>query len=821
MRLQAKGDRGVVQSVVLFLGVSVLSGALAAGLVIPFAGLLGFGTEKTSQTFQKLPTELIQEPLPVRSRILAADGSQIAYIYDQNRVFVRLSQISSIMKKAIIAVEDSRFYEHGALDAKGTLRALARNKAADGVTQGGSSITQQLVKMTLIQQATTEAEQKAATAETYERKIKELRYAVALEKQFTKDQILERYLNIAYFGDGAYGVEAAARHYFRTTSGKLTLAQAATLAGLVKNPVGYDPTNNPTRAKDRRDVVLRRMQDLHLITPQQAAAAMKQPVIDLKNVSPAPNGCANSRYPFFCEYVVSKLLDNPALGKTPAEREQMLKTGGLTITTTLDPSVQAKTQAAVDAKSKPTDNTIVAMTVVQPGTGLVKAMAQSRPYGNNKKKGETVYNFNTERSYPGGFGGFQNGSTMKAFTIGAAIQQGVPLSYKINSPDTIDLGGKQWKTCGGHVTAEKDYRPKNSTRGGDLDLIHAAMYSTNTYFLQLSQRIGLCGITTLATQLGVVNGKTTYSPVYKHGKVVGQKVYEQQGKPLVAVPSYTLGVGNVTPLMLSNAYAAFAARGKYCTPTVVTSIKNKLNSSLPTPGANCAQVMQQGVADGVNKVLWSVVNEPGGTGNRMRLDRPVAGKTGTINDNKSVWFIGYTPDYAGATVVSDADPPQNNLAHGHTLNGHRLYDVSGSGTAGPIWKLAMSKIEEGLPVRNFAQPTGTIINGQLTKLPQTGGMSVQQASDTLRAAGFGVDVASGRVPSQYPDGTVAYTDPRWYDGAPSGTTVVIHVSNGQPPVQPTPPPQPTQPTQPTQPPNPPPTKPPKPCPPWFPNCPRR
>jgi membrane peptidoglycan carboxypeptidase len=819
MRLQARGDRGVVQSVVLFLGVSVLSGALAAGLVIPFAGLLGFGTEKTSETFEKLPTELQQQPLPVRSRIVAADGSQIAYIYDQNRVNVRLSQVTSIMKKAIIAVEDSRFYEHGALDAKGTLRALARNKAADGVTQGGSSITQQLVKMTLIQQAATEAEQKAATAETYERKIKELRYAVALEKQFTKDQILERYLNIAYFGDGAYGVEAAARHYYRTTAGKLTLAQAATLAGLVKNPGGYDPTNYPTRAKDRRDVVLHRMQDLKLITPQQSAAAMKQPVIDMDHLGRVPNGCANSRYPFYCEYVVAKLLDNPSLGKTRAERERMLKTGGLTITTSLDPSVQAKTQAAVNAKSKPTDNTIVAMTVVQPGTGLVKAMAQSRPYGNDKKQGETVFNFNTERSYPGGFGGFQNGSTMKAFTIAAAIRQGVPLSYKINSPDTIDLGGKKWKTCGGHVTAEKDYRPKNSTRGGDLDLIHAAMYSTNTYFLQLSQRIGLCGITTLATQLGVVNGKTTYNPVYKDGKVIGKKVYEQQGKPLVAVPSYTLGVGNVTPLMLSNAYATFAARGKYCTPTVITSIKNKLNSPLPTPGANCIQAMQQAYADGVNKVLWSVVNEPGGTGNRMRLDRPTAGKTGTVNDNKAVWFIGYTPDYAGATVVSDADPPQNNLARGHTLNGRHLSDVSGSGTAGPIWKLAMSKIEEGLPVRGFPQPDGRIVKGQLTKLPQTAGMSIREASDTLRAAGFDVDVASERVRSTYPEGTVAYTDPRWYDGAPSGTTVVLHVSNGQPPEPPKPPtPPPTTPptTTPPKPPKPPPT-----CPPWKPGCPRR
>lgn len=822
MRPKARGDRGVVQSIVLFLGVSVLSGALAAGLVIPFAGLLGFGTEKTSETFEKLPQELRQEPLPLRSQILAADGTHIAFLYEENRSTVRLSQITSIMKKAIVAIEDSRFYEHGALDAKGTLRALARNKAADGVTQGGSSITQQLVKMTLVQQASTEEEQKAAVAESYERKIKELRYAVALEKQLTKDQILERYLNIAYFGDGAYGVEAASRHYFRKGANRLNLTEAATLAGLVKNPVGYDPTNNPKRGKDRRDVVLRRMLELHLISPAQAAAAIKQPVIDKSKVIPFPNGCANSKYPFYCEYVVAKLLDNPALGKTRDDRDRLLKTGGLTITTSLDPSIQDKTQDAVYDKSKPSDNTIVAMSVVQPGTGLVKAMAQSRPYGNDKKKGQTVYNFNTERSYAGGFGGFQNGSTMKAFTIAAAINQGVPLNYKINSPQTIDLGGKKWKTCGGHVTAEKDYRPKNSTKGGDIDLIRAAMNSTNTYFLQLSQQIGLCGITTIATQLGVVNGKTTYNPIYEDGKIVGKKVYEQQGKPLVAVPSYTLGVGNVTPLMLSNAYATFAARGKYCTPVVVTAIKTKAGKSLATPGGSCKQALQQAVADGVNKVLQAVAG-PGGTGARMRLDRPTAGKTGTINDNKAVWFAGYTPDYAGATVVSDADPPQTNLARGHTLNGKKLNDVSGSGTAGPIWRAAMQQIEDGLPKRKFAEPNGRIMKGQLTKLPQTGGMSTNEARDTLRAAGFDVEVANERVRSTYPEGTVAYTDPRWYSGAPSGSTVIIHLSNGQPPEPPKPTTPPTKPGQPKPTTSPPPTKPTAPttCPPWKPNCQRR
>ena len=181
------------------------------------------------------------------------------------------------MRTAIVAIEDDRFYEHGALDAKGTARALLRNQAEGGVQQGGSSITQQYVKMSLIEKARTPEEVAAATAETYQRKVAELRYAVAVEKEFSKDEILEKYLNLANFGDGTYGVEAAARHYFNTTAAKLTLPQAAMLAGLVKNPTGYDPTNNAKRAKDRRNVVLDRMLELKVISRHAAQQREEDP----------------------------------------------------------------------------------------------------------------------------------------------------------------------------------------------------------------------------------------------------------------------------------------------------------------------------------------------------------------------------------------------------------------------------------------------------------------------------------------------------------------------------------------------------------------
>ena len=311
MRVREKGDRGVVQSVVLFLGVSVLSGALAAGLAIPLAGLAGFTTEQTSNTLQDLPQQFDEVPLKQKSTILAADGSVIATLAEQNRVPVKLKDVAPIMQKAIVAIEDDRFYEHGALDLKGTLRALLENQSSGTVQQGGSSITQQYVKISLVEKAKTPAEVAAATADTYQRKVAELRYAIAVEKQYSKNEILEKYLNLANFGDGAWGIQAAAQHYFSVNASELTLPQAAMLAGLVKNPTGYDPTNNAKRAKDRRDVVIRRMLELRVISVAQANSALKTPT---KERGPNPNQICMFTYRFTT--IVRKKKDKQSLRKT-------------------------------------------------------------------------------------------------------------------------------------------------------------------------------------------------------------------------------------------------------------------------------------------------------------------------------------------------------------------------------------------------------------------------------------------------------------------------------------------------------------------------
>src|SRR3954447_18818285 len=273
-------DRLRPVSVLSHLGVMVavaaVMGVLVAGLALPFAAVTGLSARSAADSMEKLPANLATQPLAQRTRILGRDGAVLATLYDQNRVNVSLSQVAPVMRKSIVAIEDYRFYQHGALDLRGTLRAFVTNQANNGTTQGGSSITQQMVKMTLVTQAKTKAQRLAATADTYQRKVNELRYAIAFEDKYSKDWILERYLNIAYFGDGAYGIEAASRHYFSKPASRLTLSEAALLAGLVKNPTGYDPTNYPTRARDRRNTVIARMAELNVISATEARRTQSQ-----------------------------------------------------------------------------------------------------------------------------------------------------------------------------------------------------------------------------------------------------------------------------------------------------------------------------------------------------------------------------------------------------------------------------------------------------------------------------------------------------------------------------------------------------------------
>ncbi|MGN6130242.1 MAG: transglycosylase domain-containing protein [Nocardioidaceae bacterium] len=746
----------------VMLAVAAVMGVLVAGLAIPFAGVAGLGARDVADTMEKLPAKLKAEPLPQRTRLLASDGSVLATIYDQNRVNVPLSKVAPIMRKAIISIEDYRFYQHGALDLKGTLRAFVTNQTSGGTVQGGSSITQQMVKMTLLNQADTKKERLAATADTYQRKLNELRYAIAFEQQYSKDWILERYLNIAYFGDGAYGIQAAARHYFSVPASKLDLGQAAMLAGLVKNPTGYDPTSNPKRARERRDVVLDRMAQLNVVSDAEARAA-KDKGLGL-NVTASRNGCVSSFAPFFCDYVVQYLMADKSFGKTSDQRRRLLTSGGLTIKTTIDPRFQKAADDSVHHHVFPTDQAIGGLALVQPGTGDVRALSQSRPMGSNSKKGETYLNYVVPAEY-GDANGFQAGSTFKAFVLSAAIKQGIPLSTTINSPQTVSLPVSSFKRCDGYIRSTDVWSPSNSTGSGTFNLYTGTQLSVNTFFAQLEQRTGLCEPVKLAREMGVT--------------VPDDQVY----------PPFTLGIVDTNPLTMASAYATFAARGKHCDPRPVTEILDSRGRSMETFPEKCQQVVPHAVADAVNDILRGV-QEPGGFGYQagLGLNQQSAGKTGTTDSNRAVWFIGYTPNLVGASMIAGANKQGHWLSlNGQTIGGAYVSGAHGSTTAGPMWGDAMHVIQQWLPDKTFHRPDPTAIAGQQVTVPSVYGYDTQQAADVLRKAGFN-PVVGPMVDSSYGSGTVAYTSPGSGATAATGSTVTIYVSDGTPYVAPNPPP---------------------------------
>ncbi len=667
------------------LAVAAVMGVVVSGLAIPFAGLIGFTTQEVADAMDDLPTELETEALAEKSTIVDAAGNVIATIYDENRINVALNQVSRTMVKAIVSIEDYRFYEHGALDLKGTLRALLTNQANSDVVQGGSSITQQMVKLTLIDQADTDEERLAAVDDTYARKLKELRYAIALEQKYSKDWILERYLNIAYFGDGAYGVQAAAQHYFGVNARELDLNQSAILGGLVQNPTRYDPTNYPDRAIQRRDRVLDRMAELNVITSERSERVQGR---GLKlDVQVAQNGCVYSRAPFFCDYVLNYLKRDPELGKTPEARLELIKSGGLVIKTTIDLREQAAADRAVANHVDPTDRAIGGLAVVEPGTGQVKALAQSRPMGRDRGAGQTFLNYTVPREY-GDSAGFQAGSTFKVFVLAAAIEQGIPLNRVFNAPQVMSFDASKFRTCPGHDPFGGTFTTPNSTQGGIENLYSGTRDSVNTFYMQLERATGVCQPFQLAKKMGVR---------------LTQPDGDANGLGIELIPNFTLGVANASPLEMSEAYATFAARGMHCASRPVTEILDAGKHTVKEYPSQCNRVMEESTADAVNDVLRGVIE--GGFASAQALDQPSAGKTGTTNDGKSVWFVGYTPQRAAAAMIAGANEFGSPIPlPGQTISGTYISSVSGSGFAAPIWGDAMKMIDDHLEYEDFVYP---------------------------------------------------------------------------------------------------------------------
>jgi len=750
---------------------SALMGLLMAGLAIPAIGAGGTATKSGVKAFNDLPSEFTVSPLAQQSKILDAKGGLIANPYDENRIIVPLKAISPWMQKAQIAIEDSRFYEHGGLDVRGFTRALVSN-AQTGTTQGASTLTQQYVKITLQENALRKDDKEAAAAaieKTYTRKLQELKYALDVERNYTKEQILTGYLNLVYYGDQAYGVEAASQNYFGISASKLNIGQAALLAGIVQQPTKYNPVLNPKDSQARRNAVLDRMQAVGSATAAEVTAAKKIPVTSMLGNRKPPKGvCQRSSESFFCAYMMEYLKKSPqmaVLGKTPNERIKNINQGGLTIKTTLDPKLQKATLKEL-TKAVPIGNKAnlgAASTVIEPGTGKILAMAQSADFS------QTEVNLNVDERYGGGPFGYQFGSTAKTYALVTALESGMPLDGTINAPsaspdDLHTFFNKEMKDeCG---TGPDGWPVGNDYRsGGKMSLQQATTESINTAFAQLTIDLGACKVHETMNRMGL---------------------HAANGKPIdKAIPSVALGAGTVTPMTIAASYATLAARGKYCEPTPIASITTSGGKAVKIPAAACKQVIRADIADGVNLLLQGPLKLKRGTalGSWDESNRPAAGKTGTTNKHNQSWFVGYTPQRSASVWVGNIKVSNAN-GRFTTLNGKTFgtygykRSVFGGTIAGPVWGKIMEAANDGLPVVRFKTPSTAVRNGNYVSVPSVAGNSIRTATEKLEGAGFKVNIGS-RVDSSIDSGRVASTSPD--TRAMKGATITLLISNGYTP----------------------------------------
>ena len=653
-------------------------------------------------------------PLAESSRILAADGSLITALHgEENRETVPLARMPVALRNAVVAIEDERFWEHKGVDTRSVLRAVYTNAAEGEVVEGGSTITQQYVKNELV-----------GPDRTLRRKLREASLAYQLERRYTKERILELYLNTIYFGNGAYGVQAAANEYFGVAVDRLTLAQAALLAGLIRAPTRTDPYLQPEVAGARRRTVLEKMVELGWATPEQAAVAATEPLI---SATPAAD-----RYPapHFVERVKRFVLDDPRFGPTPDARRALLFKGGLRITTTLDRRRQAAAEAAIARViSSPETDPAAAVVSIEPGTGFVQALVGGRDFFG--PAAEAKFDLATQGSRPAG-------SAFKPFVLAAALEQNVPVTKFYDAPATmtIPLPREPWTVS--------NYEGQG---GGRMTLIDATVRSVNTVYAQLILDVGPADAVATAARMGITS-------------------------PLQPYPSAVLGTNDVTPLEMASAYGTLANRGLAVPPVFVTRVVGSDGRVLFQHQHAQKRVLGQGSADVVVDVLRQAVER--GTGVRARIGRPVAGKTGTGQEWRDAWFVGFTPESATAVWVGFPDRQRSMVPPATRVL------VTGGSWPAEIWSLYASEALAEVPASEFPPPPareGDASQPVLRLVPPVIGLPVEQAEDALGGDGF---LATREpVPSaDYPPGYVVGASPDSGLLAPAASTVVLKVSSG-------------------------------------------
>ncbi len=733
----------IISGLTKLLVATVMAGILVAGLLLPYTVGLGLTANKVTDAIQTANTSSMDmSKVPLRSTITDANGNPIAYLYDQNRTEVPLSEISLSLQQAVIAIEDRRFKVHHGVDWQGTVRALLQNVAGDPI-QGGSTITQQLVKnYQYLVAAKTPAEKADAIATTPIRKLREAKMALMYEKSHSKNQILEQYLNLVAFGPNTYGAEAAAEHFFGVHADRLSLSQSALLAAMINNPNKFNPLvgSQADVTLQRRNQVLQDMVPKY-ISQKAADDAEKISIAQDLNASYTSNGCIeadnHATNGYFCRYVLD-YLTNAGMSYDDIAR------GGYTITSTMDPTVMKDSVAAVRKLANPDDKQASrianVIAVVEPGAGTRKvlALAANRPYGLDQDKGETVQRLTTT------FAPLGAGSIFKIFTVAAAMKKGLGVNAVVDVPKTYTsplVPSHPFRNAGSFATS--------------MPISQALAESPNTAFVALEDQVGLGKVADMAVALGL-RGYTLDAGEVDRAFAGTGNTYQQE-ITAQKIASFTLGVSPVSPLELSNVGATLDSDGTWCPPTPVSAITDRNGAQVTWKQQPCEQAVVPELAHTLTNALYGDMHDKDGTAyqaaKKAGWTRESASKTGTTQEYKSSAFLGYTPYYSAAVMTWDYLDHPTSICVDPLRSCSKSEAESGKGMAGgtvpaETWLAAMTPLHQGEPDTPFPVSDPKYLAGDPTsQVPDVVGLTLSDAKAKLTALGFSV-----------PDSNITYSD---------------------------------------------------------------
>lgn len=753
-----------------FVGFSALAGLLVTIGVTPAIAVAGVTTTSTIGVFESLPEYIEIGDLPQRNELYAYQGGQpvqFATVFDQNRQELTFDQISPMLKDAAIDGEDRRFYEHGGVDVTSLVRAGLGSVAGGGLgdSGGASTLTMQLVRNIKMQQAlekpTKEEQVKAyndAVEQTIPRKLEEMKLAIGLAKKYTKKQILTAYLNIAFFGDNTYGVQAAAQHYYGKDATNLDAKEAASILAIVQSP----NTRNLSDAKyydankGRRDVILKAMYaEKHIDKPTLDAALATNPG-DYVHLTPATEGCqasAGSGSQFFCDYAVKIVKEMDQLGSTDKERAAAWRTGGYKIQTTLDLDLNAAQKDILNKYDRNTETRLSLGAVsdsLESSTGRILTMAQNKDYDQSQTSPptSTSINYSVDSKYGGGIG-FQTGSTYKLFTLLDWLENGHGLNEVVNgTPHAQTI----WKRCG--ETYRGNWAPKNDSIGerGNFSVIAATAASVNAAFASMAAKLDLCDIRDNAKKLGVHVARGT--------------------QELDSYPSSVLGTNNIAPMTMAAAYATVANNGIYCKPIAIDNITDADGKSLGGQTKECNQVIDPSVAQSAVYALKRTISGGTAVGAQTADGMQMFGKTGTTDNADQIWLVGGTSRVTTAYWQGNTDGKLLNLRH-YTNGVTNTY----AGARANVFKQLQAPLNAQYPAGPFTNPSSSAINGNTVAVPDVTGKTTAEAQATLAGAGFRF-VDGGTQAGGGTAGTVSSTSPANGSLLSKGSSVTVYTTDG-------------------------------------------